>query len=243
MSNRRVPITFTVESVFARIRQAPIGWSELAGSRDATVRRRLRPIVEGLLASGAVEVIRFGGRRLLAAAGWKPTKAQLLQDLYDRCRAIDGCMLWAGHIDTRRGPVAYAGWGGTERSVRRRIWANVRRPLDYSHSIAMTCENPESCVLFEHMKPVSRGIKMEGKPKTLAHRRAIATGKRRSAKLDEMKVERIRSSEKSGRSLAREMKVSATTVSKVRKNDRWRNYRATPFSGLEAANDPGRQQA
>jgi len=243
MSKRRTPITFDVDTVFERIRQAPIGWSELAGSRDATVRRRLRPVIDGLLASGAVKVVRFGGKRYLAVAGWEPSKQQLLQDLYDRCRAVDGCMAWAGHIDHLRGPIVYAAWGGTERSVRRRVWGLSRGPLDYSHTVAMTCENPETCVLFEHMKRVSRGIKQQGKRKTLAHRRAIALAKRQSAKLDDAKVAEILSSEKSGRSLAREMDVSSATVQKVRVGDRWRNYRATPFSGLDAANDPGRRCA
>lgn len=243
MSKRRTPITFDADVVFERIRRAPIGWNELAGSRDSGVRRRLRPLVDQLLASGAVEAIRFGGKRLLAVAGWQPSQQELLQEIYDRCRADDGCMVWAGHLDQQRGPVMYAAWGGTERSVRRRVWAAYRRKLDFSHSIAMTCENPETCVLFEHMEKVSRGIKQQGKRKTLAHRRAIAIAKRQSAKLDETKVAEIRTSEKSGHRLARELKVSQTTVQKVRANDAWRNYRATPFSGLEAANDSERRCA
>lgn len=243
MSKRRTPITFDVDTVFARIRKSPIGWSELAGSSDATVRRRLRPIVDELVASGAVTFVRFGGKRYLAVAGWQPSKEQLLQEIYDRCRAVDGCMDWTGHIDHRRGPVVYAAWGGTERSVRRRVWSMSRQPLGFSHTVAMKCENPDTCVLFEHMVRVSRGIKQKGQPKTLAHRHAIAQAKRKTAKLDEVKVSEILSSEKSGRQLAREMSVSSATVQAVRTRDRWRNYRATPFSGLDAANDAGRRCA
>lgn len=243
MTKRRNLFNFEADSVFARIRQAPISWRDLAGSSDATVRRRLRPIVDELLTSGAVKFVRFGGKRRLAVAGWEPTKLQLLQEIYDRCRVSDGCMEWTGRLDPQRGPVQYASWGGTERSVRRRVWAARRGKLDFAHTVAMTCANPETCVLFEHMEKVDRGAKQQGKPKTLVHRLAIAAAKRRSAKLDEIKVSEIRSSEKSGRRLAREMNVSQTTVQKVRANDRWRNYRATPFSGLEAANDSGRRCA
>jgi hypothetical protein len=243
MSKRRTPISFETDAVFERIRRQPLCWDDLAGSRDSAVRRRLRPIVEGLLASGAVKFVRLGGRRLLAVAGWEPTKEQQLQEIYDRCRAVDGCLLWADHIDPQRGPVMYAAWAGTERSVRRRVWGIRRKSLDFSRTVAMTCENAETCVRFEHMELVGRGAKLQGKPKTLAHRRAIALAKRRTAKLDETKVSKILVSEQSGRSIARELDVSQATVQAVRAGDRWRNYRATPFSGLEAANDSGRRCA
>lgn len=243
MSKRGTPISFDADSVFARIREQPISWNDLAGSRDASVRRRLRPIIDTLLASGAVKVVRFDRRRFLAAADWEPSKQQLLDEIYGRCRAIDGCLLWSGHIDHLRGPIMYAQWAGSERSVRRRVWGIRRRDLGYSHTVAMTCENPDTCVLFEHMERVSRGIKQVGQPKTLAHRRAIALAKRKTAKLNEEKVSEILASEKSGRQLAREMDVSSATVQAVRARDRWRNYRATPFTGLDAANDAGRRCA
>ncbi|MES2247608.1 MAG: hypothetical protein V4645_10020 [Pseudomonadota bacterium] len=244
MTTRRPKIEFDADEVFARIRTKPVRWDDLAGTRTAAARRRLRPIIEELLNSGAVKVVRLGGTRHLAAAAWCPSKQEQLDDIYGRCRAVDGCMLWTGRIDPVRGPAMYAGWGGTERSTRRRVWGLSRRKLEYSATLAMTCANPDDCVLFEHMQRANRGTKQKGKAKTLVHRNAIAMAKRRTvAKLSDEKVSEILASEKSSRHLAREMDVSAATVLAVRSGDRWRNYRATPFSGLDAANDSGRRRA
>lgn len=244
MTRRRISIAFDATSVLARIRVKPIHRDDLAGTKNPTARRQLRVVLDGLLESGSVKVVRLDGRRLLAAASWTPTKEMQLAEIYGRCRAEDGCMLWTGRIDKARGPTIYAPLAGTERSVRRRIWGIHRRKLDRSTTIAMNCAYPEDCVLFEHMERSSAGAKMKGKPKTLLHRIAIATAKRLTVgKLSEEKVERILQGEGSTRSVARELDVSQAIVQAVRAGDRWRNYRATPFSGLEAINDSGRRRA
>ena len=242
MSSRHPIIEFDLDEVFARIRQKPVRWNDLAGTK--TARRLLRPIIDELLASGAVKFVRLGGSRHLAAAAWCPSKQEELDEIYGRCRAVDGCMLWTGRIDPDRGPAMYAAWGGTERSARRRIWGIQQRKLDRSTTIVMTCANPDDCVLFEHMRRGNRGVKLKGKPKTLLHRSAIAAAKRQATgKLTEERVALILTSEKSTRCLARELDVSHATVQAVRAGDRWRNYRATPFTGLEAANDGERRRA
>ncbi len=243
MTTRGPIFQFDADEVFARIRAKPVRWDDLAGSRDAIVRRRLRPIIEGLLASGAVKKVQFGGHKLLAAAAWQPTKAQQLQDIYERCRPTNGCLCWSGYVDPQRGPIVHVVWGSGERSARRQVWGLHLRKMDFGHTITMTCENPDDCIRFEHMKRVGRGHKQEGKPKTLAHRRAIALAKRKDSKLDEVKVLEILSNSKSHRQMARDMDVSASTVQAVRARDRWRNYKATPFSGLDAANDSERRRA
>lgn len=241
--NTRRPITaLDPDDVFARIRQKPIRWRDLATTR--TAQRLVSPIIDGLLSSGAIKFVRLGGLRHLAVAGWHPSKEEELAEIYGRCRAVDGCMLWTGRIDPERGPAMYAAWGGTERSARRRVWGIRQRKLDRASTIAMTCANPDDCVLFEHMRRTNSGEKMKGKPKTLVHRAAIATAKRQcSGKLSQEKVDMILSSEKSTRCLARELDVSQATVQSVRSGDLWRNYRATPFTGLEAANDSERRRA
>ncbi len=242
MTKHRIPLEFDLDEVFARIRMKPVRWVELAGTRAAAA--KLRPIVDALLASGAVKIVRMGGSRHYAAAAWSPSKQEQLDEIYGRCRAVDGCMLWTGRIDLERGPAMYAAWAGTERSVRRRVWGIRLRKLDRSTTIAMTCANPEDCVLFEHMQRSNSGAKMKGKPKTLLHRNAISMAKRKAGtKLNEEKAAAILSSDKSSRCLARELNVSQATVLAVRAGDRWRNYRATPFSGLDAANDSERRRA
>lgn len=242
MTTRRPKIEFDADEVFARIRTKPVRWNDLAGTK--TARRQLRSIIDNLLASGAVKFVRLGGSRHLAAAAWSPSKQEELDEIYGRCRAVDGCMLWTGRIDPDRGPAMYAAWGGTERSARRRVWGIRQRKLDRASTVAMTCANPSDCVLFEHMQRSNSGAKMKGKPKTLLHRIAIATAKRKtSGKLTDEKVARILEGDESTRCLARELDVSQATVHAVRSRDRWRNYRATPFSGLDAANDSGRRRA
>jgi hypothetical protein len=242
MNTRRPIIKFDLDEVFACIRETPVRWSDLA--RTKTARRLLRPIIDELLASGAVMFVRLGGSRHLAAAAWRPSKQEQLDEIYGRCRAVDGCMLWTGRIDPDRGPAMYAAWAGTERSVRRRIWGVRQRKLDRSTTITMTCANPDDCVLFEHMQRANRGVKLKGKPKTLLHRNAIAAAKRKATgKLTDERVALILTSEKSTRCLAREMDVSQATVQAVRSGDRWRNYRTTPFTGLDAANDAERRRA
>ncbi len=242
MTKRRANNEFDLDEVFARIRMKPVRWVDLAPTRAASV--RLRPIIDELLAAGALKTVRLGGSKHYAAAAWKPSKEQQLDEIYGRCRAVDGCMLWSGRIDPERGPSMYAAWAGTERSVRRRVWGIRLRKLDRSTTIAMACAYPEECVLFEHMRRSNSGAKMKGKPKTLLHRNAIAMAKRKAGtKLNEEKAAAILSSDKSSRCLAREMDVSQATVWAVRAGDRWRNYRATPFSGLDAANDSERRRA
>ncbi|MEZ2297269.1 hypothetical protein [Variovorax sp. RCC_210] len=242
MTKRSPNIEVDSDEVFACIRMKPVRWPDLARTRTAAV--LLRPVIDGLLASGAVKFVRLGGSRHLAAAAWSPSKEEQLAEIYGRCRAVDGCMLWTGRLDPQRGPAMYAAWAGTERSVRRRVWGIRSRRLDRATMVVMTCANPEDCVLFEHMQRANRGVKLKGKPKTLLHRNAIAAAKRKTTgKLTDERVALILASEKSTRCLAREMDVSQATVQAVRSGDRWRNYRATPFTGLDAANDAERRRA
>lgn len=146
---------------------------------------------------------------------------ELLAYIESRCaRSPTGCLEWQGYANA-------LGYG--QLGYRGRMWlahrlANTLRhgPIPCGHVILHTCDNPRCCEDAHHVRGTvaenNRDMHTKGR-----WRGGDQCGEgNHQAKLNGEAVQRIRSSDASGATLAREFGVSPSTISIIRSNKIWR---------------------
>ena len=162
-----------------------------------------------------------------------------------RCVRDGKCLVWS--MSTRDGvPQANlfdpeTGKKGTF-NVRREAWRlRVGRPPRKGYVIVCTCETGK-CVEPEHLKEISRSQLHKGKPKSEAHRLAIAKAAKtkKNAKLSDEALQDIRTSDDPLPVCAARHGVSVSHVSGIRLGKWCKEVVANPFAGLYGRVSEGR---
>lgn len=222
-------------SVLARITAAPTRYRDLV-STSKPERAKLRKIIDGLLADGAIKQAYINRFPYYVRAAWVLSGAELLADIEGRCRrTVDGCLLWSEYVDDAVGPI----WRGSvehgPRSVRRTVWEmRGGGALTFRDVVKPECGNA-ACVAFDHLRKTTRAEPLAGRPKTPGHALRIAIAAQAGAKkLDWDKVRAIRASTETTAVLALRYGVSKQTITAIRRGAIWKEREAGIFSGLIA---------
>ncbi len=155
-----------------------------------------------------------------------------LQTLLAKCREDADCLLWTGSLSHSSGHPKY-----NNKAARRLVYALAKGPIPPGKLVTTTCGCAQ-CLSPEHLALISKSqAAVKGNAcLTVRMRKAIASAKanRPKAKLDMQKAEEIRGSSATLDELAERYAVDRTLISKVRRNEAWREMTATPFQGLGA---------
>lgn len=210
MPNKK--ITFRRARVLEKIQRGPIRYATLAGSHAYAVRKRLRPIIDRLESAGEIRLVQLEGFPFYVAADWVLTDEHRLQLIQNRCKPVDGCMVWTGYIDPRRGPMVRF-LDESPMPARRAIWQIKRGPLEFQQTVRADDCCHEGCVEYRHMKLGRREDPAKGRNITLLQRHRIATSHQdRRGKLNWDKVHTIRAGEGRTRALEAPETDRLTTV-------------------------------
>ncbi|AVS67868.1 hypothetical protein C8245_21300 [Paracidovorax avenae] len=225
-------------TVLERIKRGPVSFAALAGSRSPSVRARLRPVIDWLVEVGEIRLIRLDGFAYYVAAAWVLTDEMRLQLIEGRCKPVDGCMVWTGYVDPKRGPMVRFGPDDKPTSTRRMVWQIKRGPLGYQQTIRCRADCHEACVEYTHMVRGRREDLAKGRSITVLQRARIARAHQQRGKLDWDKVHAIRASREPAAVLSERYGVSKPTITQVRRGETWREMGGL-FTGLM----PGRAAA
>lgn len=123
--------------------------------------------------------------------------------------------------------------------TRRALWEAEHGPIPAGKIIKCACGTPK-CVSLEHLslttrKALAQADGVLGKMSGTVRSAKIAATKRagRQAKITQEIACEIRVSDAVGSHLARQFNLSESTVSRIRRNQTWRDY-GTPWQGLGA---------
>ena len=227
--------TFRRDRVLAKIQQGPIRYADLAGSHSYAIRKRLRPLIDRLVAEGLIRETYIDRFPYYVAADWELTDEQRLEIMKGRCKPVHGCMVWTGYVDPKRGPIVRFG-DESPTPARRAAWQIKRGPLGYQQTVRMQADCEPDCIEYTHMKLGRREDPAKGKHISVLHRQRIAQAHQVTrGKLDWEKVRVIRASTKSDAVMAEQFGVSKATIGQVRRGETWKE-----FGGLFTSLLPGR---
>ena len=216
--------SFRRARVLEKIKQGPIKYAELAGSTSDAARKKLRPIIDRLTESGDIRKIYIDSFPYYVAADWDLTDDDRLQWIKNRCKPVDGCMVWTGYVDPRRGPVVRFG-DESPIPARRVVWQIKRGPLGFQQTVRVRPGCDDACVEYAHMVLGRREDSAKGRNITVLQRSRIASAQQvRSGKLDWDKVREIRASSDSDQEAATRHGVSKATIGQIRRGDTWREF-------------------
>ena len=215
-------IRFSKSAILFRIKCGPVKLLELAqGSKNYSVRKRLMRHINALEADGAIKKLWMQGFPHYVTADYESTDDDQVRALLGNCRPVDGCMVWAGHVDPQRGPIGRLE-GGKPVSVRRYIWGVKRLTLGLNEVIRMREECEHGCCEYAHMHVAPRNADAKGRPVMPAHRHAMTVAVRaRLGKLDWDKVRAIRASDEPNKVLAERYDVSSSLIGQVKRHEVW----------------------
>lgn len=212
------------KSVLAAIQEGPCRYAVLAGSMSDPRRARLRRVIDKLVAQGAIKQVYIDRFPYYVTADWAMTDAQRLEIVTGRCRPVDGCMVWTGYVDPKRGPIVRFG-DGSPIPVRRAVWQIKRGALGYQQTVRVRDECEPNCVEYRHMRLGRREDPAKGKNIALLHRQRIAQAHQTArGKLDWDKVREIRASNEPDAELAKRYGVSKATIGQVQRGDTWKEF-------------------
>jgi hypothetical protein len=159
----------------------------------------------------------------------------LFTDIQHRTRDDAGCAVWRfscsnGHPAMRQ--------DGKAVLVRRAIWQDKHGDIEPGKIIRMTCETI-GCVHPDHMQLTTyqRLAKQLGSLGLMSgpvrSAKIAATKRAKYAKLTPDAVQEIRTSEETGRAMAKKFNVDEKHISRIRLNHCWKQF-SSPWSGLGA---------
>ena len=154
-------------------------------------------------------------------------------DIQHKTRDDAGCAVWRlsccnGHPAIRK--------NGKIVLVRRAVWTDEHGEIPDGKIIRMTCETPK-CIHPEHMelttyKKVAKQLGAIGVMSGSVRSAKIAETKRKKyAKLTPDAVHEIRTSNETGRAMAKKYKVNEKHISQIRLNKCWKDFQ-NPFLSL-----------
>lgn len=163
----------------------------------------------------------------------RPLAVQTMESLIARTDEEGDCLIWKGYIGNGVPQVSHH---GKVIAVRRLMLELQGRVLRIGDHAASKCRNP-SCVNPEHISHRNKfqhSAAMHSAPRNEEVRAAkLAAFRRKTAKLDMEKAREIRCSDESGPVLAARYGVDKALVSRIRRNEAWREF-SNPFAGLGA---------
>lgn len=183
----------------------------------------------------------------------RPMSAALLARdinlILGRCKEHGDCLLWGGAVNNTGTPRANWTVDGEKVNVnvRRFVYCkrHGKRDLPSFKLVTVTCNNP---LCLQHLGVTTRsemslelGARADVRAKRVV---GITRGRRAQAKLNVQLVVQIRETDcpghpghKSARAWARELGMSTDAITRVRKNETWRDLstHASPFAGLQRA--------
>ena len=212
---------FSKSAILARVRQGPVKLLELAqGSRNPGVRKRLMRHINALEQAGTIKKQWLNGFPHYTLPKDAITDADRVRMLRENCKPIDGCMVWASHVDPQRGPIGRV--DGPPLNVRRFIWRVTRGELGRDQIIRMRQDCEPGCIEYAHMRIGKRNETRRGAKLLPTHHRAMAAALRaRLGKLDWDKVREIRASGESRQVLAERYGVSRSLIGMVLRHEVW----------------------
>lgn len=158
--------------------------------------------------------------------------------IMQRCEEEGDCLLWKLGTNGVGHPRFTFRIGGecANRQLRRVVWALVGgRELQGKQVLTTTCGNP-GCLNPAHLKVTTRAAvvkKMMSNPDVIRRVTvANAVRGRQSGKITMEQALLIRESTQPLSAIAQEYGISIARASKVRRNEAWRDLRASPFAGL-----------
>jgi hypothetical protein len=156
----------------------------------------------------------------------------------ERCREDCDCMLWTQSQDGGGRPKLTVRRDDTRSTQtvqpRREVWKLVNGEIPQGRYVTAKCGN-RLCLNPDHLELITRGeaTRRTAKRADTQMRRHIGGLKSRERSERDMSIARyIRSSDKTGAALARELNMPPTTVSAIKLNKRWKETQGNPFAGL-----------
>ena len=156
--------------------------------------------------------------------------------LAERCHEDGDCLIWDGLVSRSGAPVMRERNGSVH--VRRLAWAAYGgRSLGPKERMT-TCDNPR-CLARDHLKPTYVGeilSKMVNRPDVKPRiYQALANLRRKThAKISLADAREIRASPKTPAELLGEYPISLSMLRKIKRGEAWKEFAASPFSGLGA---------
>lgn len=148
-------------------------------------------------------------------------------------RTIDcgGCRLWQGSTNEKGHPKLH------NKSARRAVWAAVNGPIPDGMLVTVNCGRA-GCLEPKHLELTTKSKASQisnARPAVMLKRRAMsaATNRLLLGKITLAIAAEIKCSDKTGVEWAKELKVSPSLISKVRRGKSWVDY-SSPWAGLGA---------
>lgn len=221
MSRRRV--SPTQQDVMRALRRQPQRLRDLAdGSANWQKRQPIRALLDEMEAAGLVRRVRLVGAPYWVPSDWV-ADGDWLRDylLGNTVQTADGCMRWAGAMDS--GQIT-ARVDGEKLNVRTELWRLYgRKPLPPGFCVRSVCGDP-LCVAREHMFAEAHAAAIRNRRRPVHVRAKIAAGKRVNSKITMTVADEIRASTLSDRVLAEKFGVHPSMVGRIRRGDNWLRY-------------------
>ena len=221
MSRRRV--NPTQQDVMRALRRQPQRLRDLAdGSANWQKRQPIRAALNRMEAAGLVRRVRLVGAPYWVPADWV-ADGDWLRDylLGNTVQTTDGCMRWAGAMDS--GQIT-ARVDGEKLNVRTELWRLYgRKPLPPGFCVRSVCGDP-LCVAREHMVAEAHAAAIRNRRRPVHVRAKIAAGKRVNSKITMAVADEIRASTLSERELAAKFGIHPTMAGRIRRGENWLSY-------------------
>ncbi len=221
MSRRRV--SPTQQDVMRALRRQPQRLHDLAdGSANWQKRQPIRALLDEMEAAGLVRRVRLVGAPYWVPSDWVADGDWLRDHLLgNTVQTADGCMRWAGAMDS--GQIT-ARVDGEKLNVRTELWRLYgRKPLPPGFCVRSVCGDP-LCLAREHMVAEAHAAAIRNIPRPVHVRAKIAAGKRANSKITMAVADEIRASTMSERELAAKFGVHPTMAGRIRRGDSWLRY-------------------
>ena len=211
------------ELILNRLQRAPQRVKDLAGGSDNWFKRRpIRAALNRMEAAGLVRRVRLVGAPYWVPADWV-ADGDWLRDylLGNTVRAADGCMRWAGAMNSGQ---IMARVDGKKLNVRTELWRLYgKKPLPPGFCVRSVCGDP-LCLAREHMIAEAHAAPTRNRPRPVHVRAKIAAGKRANSKITMTVADEIRASTMSEREIASKFGIHPSMVGRIRRGDNWLRY-------------------
>lgn len=154
-----------------------------------------------------------------------------LEFIHSRCKEDGGCQIWQGSTNGSGHPKMH------DRTCRRVVWELVKGPLPKGKLVTTSCDDVR-CLNPEHLKLTTKSevSKASNARHSTKLKRAAASARTNRAKLGKITMDTarmIRASDRLGIDLAKELNVSPSLISHVRRGASWVEH-SSPWAGLGA---------
>ncbi len=219
----RPRVSPTQQDVMRALRRQPQRLRDLAdGSANSKKRQPIRALLDEMEAAGLVRRVRLVGAPYWVPADWV-ADGDWLRDylLGNTVQTADGCMRWAGAMDSGQ---IMTRVDGEKLNVRTELWRLYgRKPLPPGFCVRSVCGDP-LCLAREHMVAEAHAAAIRNIPRPVHVRAKIAAGKRVNSKITMTVADEIRASTMSERVLAEKFGVHPSMVGRIRRGDNWLRY-------------------